>query len=584
MKIASFTDRSPKREEIRTFFGLKKKGRALPGESCDEENVTTSSYPFLAPRAKPVLLSNSFGNCRILEAKDQAFWISDISETELCRLYYAGQSTPLVMSAGEKQCVTMGTKIIVFPDKVYYDTSDGTYGSLDAEYEAAEGVTVSYVLSRLDGGAYEYDASATAPESPADGTLWCDTSGDVASLYKYAASSETWVAVDSTYIKIGAPGVGAAFRVGDGVSVTSGAIPSLNGSYIIEEKGDDFIIVAGIITSAVMSESTLKVERRAPAVDFAIEYSNRIFACRSGLDNDGKLVNEIYASALGDPFNWNSFSGLIADSYAAGVGSEGPFTGAAAFLGYVMFFKERCVHKVFGNRPSNYQVITSNIRGVAKGAGRSLTIVDNVMYYVGTDGVMAYDGSSAELVSDAIGEITPSGAVASARGKYLYVSATVGNTRELYVLDTSLAVWHRYSPMNITAMAGCSAGLLVSAGGALYALDTKDGGTAASALTGFSGTQLDDNWYFVSGELSDERDDVYVERVELTAAVPQEGELSAVLIGDEGENYPVATVRPTVRRTFTVPLMTGRHRRYRLKVFGKGGAVLYGISKFVEKG
>ena len=56
---------------------------------------------------------------------------------------------------------------------------------------------------------------------------------------------------------------------------------------------------------------------------------------------DGKAVNEIYASKLGDFKNWNCYAGRSTDSYVATRGSDGPFTGAADYLGSPLFFRAR---------------------------------------------------------------------------------------------------------------------------------------------------------------------------------------------------------------------------------------------------
>ena len=584
MRIPGIKAKEPDREEIRNFFGLNRQSAAAPGEAADEENVGGDLFPFLSPRRAAAVLTDDFGKCRAIAYKDQPVWITDIAGGSFSKLWYAGHETGVVMPAGKKQIVTMGTKIIVFPDKIYYDTANGESGSLDAEFSSEDGVAVSYTLSRLDGGEYEYDSSPSAPESPADGALWCDTSQTPAVLSKYSASSGMWVTVDSTYVKITSPGIGAAFKEGDGVTVSASAVQTLNGACVVAGAGNDYLIVPGVITAPVTQTAGVTVSRRAPEIDFAVEYSNRIWACRYGLNRDGQLVNEIYASALGDPFNWNAFAGLVSDSYAAGVGSDGPFTGAVAILGYVMFFKERCVHKVFGNRPSNYQIITSNLRGVARGAEDSLAEIDGTLYYCGADGVMAYDGSFPETVSDPLGQISPEGALAASSGKYLYLSALRGTTREFYVFDSRRSVWHREAPLDVDCMAPLSHGVLAAGNMSLFALGTKDLGASAAAACGTGDvTALPNGWYFETGELTAEREDMFVTRVEVTCAVEAGEELRVSLICGEGTKIPVVTVKPSVRRTYSIPVTAPRERRFRLRISGTGGAVVYGVTKFVDR-
>ena len=571
------------REDIRSFFGLNRQPSPGVGESSDEENVTDDLYPFLTPRKNFIRLTDSFGKCRSMLAGGQVSWIVETGGGSASKLFYGGRDTGVVLTPGEKQTVAMGTKLVVFPDKVCYDTVTGETKYLDASFTTEDGVTVRHTLCRLDGGEMEYDSSPVAPESPSDGALWCDTSATPASLMKYSATSGVWVPVDSTYVKISYPGVGAPFSEGDGVTVSGSSAAALNGSAVIALCDDDFIVVPGILTAPVLQTTPLTVERRAPALDFVVESSNRLWGCRSGLSNDGVLVNEIYATALGDPFNWQKFSGLVSDSYAAGVGSDGPFTGAAVFLGYVMFFKERCVHKVFGNRPSNFQIITSNIRGVAPGASKSLCVRDDVLYYASRDGLMAYDGAFPDVVSDPLGPLDPDGAMCAAGGRKIYYSAKRGGVRELYVFDVSHAVWHNYGALPLDDMKYASCGLLAASDGSLLVIDAPDDGSAAGALTGFSGkTPLPFSWYFESGELTDGRGEVRVVRVEVSAAVPPDGYMKVSLITGDGETTPAVTVRAAVRRTFTVPVAAPRDRRCRLRVEGEGRVVLYSFAKIFE--
>ena len=76
----------------------------------------------------------------------------------------------------------------------------------------------------------------------------------------------------------------------------------------------------------------------------------------------------VYASKLGDPFNWNVFDGLSTDSYAVDVGSAGDFTACCSYLGYPCMFKEEHIYKVYGDKPSNFQVMGSASWGWKRGA------------------------------------------------------------------------------------------------------------------------------------------------------------------------------------------------------------------------
>lgn len=72
-------------------------------------------------------------------------------------------------------------------------------------------------------------------------------------------------------------------------------------------------------------------------------------------------------------------------------------------MGYVLFFKENTIHKIYGSRPADYQVVSTQCRGVAKGASRSLSVINETLYYLSTEGVMAWDGSLPVNISGRLG-------------------------------------------------------------------------------------------------------------------------------------------------------------------------------------
>lgn len=112
-------------------------------------------------------------------------------------------------------------------------------------------------------------------------------------------------------------------------------------------------------TRSFAVSTPVRMERRVPDLDYVTECDNRVWGCSS-------KENVIYACRLGDPTNWFSYRGIAADSYAVTVGSDGAFTGAATCMGYALFFKENTLHKLYGSKPSDFQLTSLRCRGVAK--------------------------------------------------------------------------------------------------------------------------------------------------------------------------------------------------------------------------
>jgi hypothetical protein len=92
-------------------------------------------------------------------------------------LYYGGEavsglSFPDINT--ERTFVSMGAKLIIFPDKVYINTADlSDYGSLEAIFT---GDRAECTLCRGDGDLYEnYVVGSAPPDKPSHGDLWVDT-------------------------------------------------------------------------------------------------------------------------------------------------------------------------------------------------------------------------------------------------------------------------------------------------------------------------------------------------------------------------------------------------------------------------
>ena len=235
-------------------------------------------------------------------------------------------------------------------------------------------------------------------------------------------TAATWTALTEVYTKIAAVGVGLGFRAGDGVTVAGCGAAELNGLHILQAAEDDWVLMPALCRTLDSQTAAVTVMRLMPEMDFVVEQGNRLWGCKYGIV-DGQAVNEIYACALGDFRNWNSFAGLSTDSYAAARGSDGPFTGAAACMGGVVFFKENCMERIYPAAGGGHQIVTVPCSGVRKGAERTVAVADGVVYYLGNDGVYAFDGSMPVCVSRALGDKRYTGGVAGGESGRYWLSA-----------------------------------------------------------------------------------------------------------------------------------------------------------------
>ena len=290
-------------KNVSRFAGYNHQLRIGDGEFYDMKNLSSDRYPVLAPRGKrgiyarpasPQGLIARDGLCYV----DGSAFVMGQSRVEL-GLSVAAESCP-------KQLISMGAYVIILPDKVYINTLNlSDWGALDAFF-SAEG-EVTFTLCTEDGKSFEgMTVSDTAPENPGNLSYWLDCSGKPHVLKQYSGDSDSWVTVLSVCVRIGAQGIGKDFRAGDGITLSGiTAAESLHGAAVITACGEDFVVIPGILEGTLTQAGGVKLERTMPAVDFVIECGNRLWGCRYGKNNAGEVVNEIYASKLGDFKNWN---------------------------------------------------------------------------------------------------------------------------------------------------------------------------------------------------------------------------------------------------------------------------------------
>lgn len=442
------------------FRGYNRHLKIQDGEFYDTGNLSNDDYPVLRSR-KPHGLAAETVSCKGMLGKDALAWIDGTT------LYFNGAACTfpagVSLTTGEKQLIGMGAYICIFPDKVYYNTvkpSDSGYMeqklALDTTLAA-----VTYQPCMSDGTLYEdIEVSSVEPTNPTNGMLWMDTSMVPHSLKVYSDSMRTWSGIAEVFTKISATGISNGFAQYDAVDLSgisySGTqddvaeqAAALNGNHILYSVGTGWIVVQGLLDISFQQTSgTIHIDRTVPDMDYITESENRLWGCKYGLVQ-GEVLNEIYACALGDPKNWRRYMGISTDSYAVSIGSDGPFTGAVTYQGYPTFFKESAIHKIYGSQPSNYQLVTNEVRGVEQGSSKSLAIVGSTLYYKSKVDICSWDGSQPVKISDALGDTRYTQAVASAwNGKYV-ICMNNGTDRETFIYDTRRQLWIREGKFDI---------------------------------------------------------------------------------------------------------------------------------------
>ena len=495
-----------------------------------------------------------------------------------------GKAVELGLSEGVKQLVSMGAYLVIWPDRKYINTADTTdCGSIDAAFAAGESAQVQLAMCDAEGALYE-NVAQTEPTAPAGGTLWVD--GKV--LKRWDGTSSMWISVPTVYTKISCTDIGKSFSEGDGVTLAGIAYTgdsetvkaeyaALNASKVIQKKGDNWIVVVGLVSRNAAQTGGLTVKREAPEMDYICQAQNRLWGCRYGV-KDGKAVNEVYGCKLGDFKNWTCYAGLSTDSWAAQVGSDGAWTGAVNYQGYPTFFKENVLHRISVSGAGAHRVTDTPCRGVQKGSWRSLCVVNEVLYYKGRTEICAYDGSVPVAVSAELGDERYSEAVAGGYGRKYYISMkNSSGAYELLVYDAARGLWHKED--NVQAI------MFAAADDDLFYIDAAT--NRLVAVNGTQGTREGDvEWSVVSGIMGYEYPDhKYLSRFDLR--LQMRGEANLYLQYDSSGQWHYAgrlLWKKGTTRSFAMPVIPRRCDHVQLKLSGKGEIRLFSIARILELG
>ena len=232
---------------------------------------------------------------------------------------------------------------------------------------------------------------------------------------------------------------------------------------IVRSVSDNEIVFDNNSFTEGVELNTITIRRSVPELEFICESNYRLWGVKG---------NTIYGSAYGKPLNFKSYEGLAGDSYYIDVASEGKFTGCIPYSSYICFFKENTLHKLYGTKPSNFQISTSSVYGVQNGSERSMQIINEQLLYKGVGGVYSYTGGVPELISDKFGNQRYSDAVACSDGEKYYLSMRQGDTWNMFVYDVAKNIWLREDDTHAVDMAFHDGKVyFISEDGGLYHID-----------------------------------------------------------------------------------------------------------------
>lgn len=296
----------------------------------------------------------------------------------------------------------------------------------------------------------------------------------------------------------------------------------------------------------------------APDLDYVCEWNNRLWGVADG-------DSYIYACKQGDFTDWTVETDELQEPYWVETGGNSAFKGIASYNGHVTAFKADQMMEIYGNKPSNFQVIEGAKNGLLD--NQAITEVESILYFLSNKGVMVYTGGQPDTISYPLDLFHISGAFGTDKKK-AYMCMYDGSYYGLYVFDPFNGLWHKEDDIQVMQFA--------------YHLDSLYALCSDGKLYKFnSGTETIE-WELETKEYSEsafEKKEYHSVNLKLRL---YEGSSANVYIKLDDGAY---TLQKTITyvdgymNEYIIPMNVTRCKRFQIKMTGTGKFVLYHMQR-----
>lgn len=531
---------SPIENRVIDFKGYDVQNVIADGAMRDMRNLCSDEYPSLYPRPRRGTYADFYANPSTVIARKEKLAVCDSTS-----FWYDGRRIFdfTLNYDGKRTMQAINTRIVIFPDKMYYNTETGEYGSL------AFTANPTRVAFHEDATTKETCCTFTMP-----------LGGTLEGLNKYDTISFKGMSPEIT-----------GYENGENNNVKNALIER------IDYDNNKIYFASGVINYPTTdhqdfidtgeSGSGFTIEREIPDLDYILEYSNRLYGCKG---------STIYVSKLGDPTNWFFYgTGTAESSYTVEVGTDGDFTGIAPYPTHILFFKENCVHKLYGYKPSNYQLITQNCLGVEKGSHKSIQLINGTLFYKSREGIMVYTGDNPSIISHNFGKVRYDSAVSGTDMMKYYVSMhnREDNKWYLFVYDIEKGIWMLEDNTHAEDFAYIDEQLIYTDHDKQKVITTN-------------GTGEDDiEWYARFGDFDEfiENKKVY-SKIEMRLFMEENTSFSTWISVDEGAWEPVCHLSTYFPRAVEMPIVPRRCNKFAVLIKGTGYVKIESMTRVVREG
>lgn len=573
------------------FGGLRHHINCGDGEFFDMQNLTAENYPLISVRKRRGKLEGTVSAEVTQIYADNGAMIT----VDALGLSYNGYRFYAALNDYKNtKFVRFGDRVVIMPDKKvlnlkYKILGWGTQDSLPATAETND----AYAVIDQGTGNYEvyiWDGTKFVSNGKLVQRMEIESGEDIASfedgtIYGKSATANTIRLKQTTYRYL----IGQGFKVGDAVTISGcETMPENNKIAIIREiapvgtETENGVLIRFSDYCFKMPEGTdgqtvtkyqenaVTIKREVPELKVIFEHENRLWGA------NGK---EIFASKLGDPFNWNCFDGLSTDSFYLQTQDKGEITAGISF-GYPRFFREDSMTTVYGSMPSAFQTQVKELLGVKQGEQLSLERMGGILLWLSNKGIVMYDGDQVYLQDQVFGDWKLSKVISKADAAKCYVHADLGQhpladgerLLALFCYDATKGIWTKEDDPGIRSMTYMDGVIYALAGTRIIMLDSEgDLSGEIGAIESFA----------EFGDFSDGSPNrKAVSKVQLRMEV---GEGAFVLVkiryNSSGEWMTIKTIEAGNKRSVYIPVIPHRCDHYRIRIEGTGDWTLYSMAR-----
>lgn len=543
------------------FYGFNRTDKGQNGEFKDMVNMSSDHYPCLSPRKPRKSVINDISNIRAVIAPKYC-------DTEEITTFTGVAGTSFYYNDDVKPFEDTAMKI---PENGNVTLVDFNGFIIICVYRDDDNNCMYYYnyAAKDDGKVHRMEKTVTGTTFTAGTKGDPETDAEVQNWIAHKDKNFKW----TDYFDIGASicfsgftndrnnttEIDSRFEKADATRPISCIVEKIEGNILYFQMynyAHTRLVLTKDSGTVSIGDDGLTINTRIPVMNHVCIHNNRLW----GTNPSGEYI---YASKLGDCFNFNCFMGLANDSYYAEIGTKGDFVGIVSYRDNLVAFKRDYIHHIYGDKSSNY-TIPKQLADCGCIDIRSAVEIGAVLYFLGYNGFYEYTGGQPAIISTALNAQYKS-AIGMSDGVKYYVSAVRrdnGKT-ELLVYDTRYRLWHKEDEFDAIGYFRWHNDLYMASDSEVYRCNNGDEAV---------------EWYADSVNLYENIfDDKGVNEIWIRAKIEEGSSVTVFTRVNGGEWSEHNTLLPQGLKVYRVPVRFKKDEYFNYKLEGIGAAVIYDI-------